>query len=88
MHENRLMDQQFLVQKQRRRNPRQSPPGKPSLWHTFSQFVSLTHLPLNLWLCDAHVRASTVTGPIPRVQKKLGLRLYIALFHVLMHDTY
>uniref|UniRef100_A0A1J3JJG0 Uncharacterized protein n=1 Tax=Noccaea caerulescens TaxID=107243 RepID=A0A1J3JJG0_NOCCA len=59
------MDQHGLVQKQRRRSPRHLPPPKPSPWHTFPQLLWLTHVPLNLWLADSHVRASTATGPIP-----------------------
>ncbi|EYU18232.1 hypothetical protein MIMGU_mgv1a015502mg [Erythranthe guttata] len=59
-----VMDQQCLVQKQRRRKPWQSPPEKPSLWQTNLQLVSLTQGPLKRWLCDKHVLASPTIGPI------------------------
>jgi len=52
--------QQFLVQKQRRRKPRQSPPVKPSPLHTDAQLLSRAHGPLNLWLLDSHLLASPV----------------------------
>lgn len=46
------------MQKQRRRNPRQWPPLKPSVWQTEPQLLLLKHNPLNRWLCDSQVLAS------------------------------
>lgn len=66
--------QQYLVQKQRRRNPRQLPPLKPSFLHTCPQLVSLTHGPLNPWLFDWHSLASaflTVTSVFISIFMKL-----------------
>ncbi|WP_250628885.1 hypothetical protein, partial [Acinetobacter pittii] len=58
--------QQGLVQKHRRRKPLQWPPGKPSVWHTLSQFLSVEQGPLNLWLGVSHVLAST-TIPLEKM---------------------
>lgn len=60
---------QCLVQKQRRRKPRQWPPRKPSVWHTAAQLAFLTHIPLKRWLCDSHVLASAAIGPISQTNQ-------------------
>ncbi|KAF9622376.1 hypothetical protein IFM89_031179 [Coptis chinensis] len=43
-------DQQGVTQKQRRLNPWQEPPAKPSLLHTSSQLTCLKHILLYPWL--------------------------------------
>ncbi|RWV93931.1 hypothetical protein GW17_00043576 [Ensete ventricosum] len=59
-----LLMLQCLVQKHRRRRPLQWPPWKPSVLQTFAQLLARKQSPLNLWLADSHVLASTDVIPM------------------------
>lgn len=68
----RNLNQQYLVQKQRRRKPLQFPPENPSCLQTKAQLWSRVQYPLYLWLCDSQTLASTlgiVTSVIYNIQK-------------------